>query len=199
MNYGILFEMSNIMLTAGSAFSIMLIAIVAHRVGRVYLNEVRTQKRHRTLLAVSLTPPVASMISAVVGLTQHKKNLRPLSDHDVELYSLLFAASERVNFYDMNNVLNGDPAVEEVRRNLIHSLNFLEELAQGIKTDIYDEEVAFERIGFIVPRVYDATQFFITTLRAEGSPFLYTSLEELAWRWGPKRIRRNEMTLREKL
>jgi hypothetical protein len=86
-----------------------------------------------------------------------------------------------------------DPHPEsKVNMNDIFSaLSYLENIATGIRAGVYDERLAFDRLGDTLPRFYFAVAKEIYFSRSEGgSPSLYVQLERLARDWkelSPKR------------
>jgi hypothetical protein len=64
------------------------------------------------------------------------------------------------------------------------ALSYLENIATGIRAGVYDERLAFERLGDTLPRFYFAVAKEIYVSRSEGgSPSLYVQLERLARDW----------------
>jgi len=74
---------------------------------------------------------------------------------------------------------------------IFSTLSYLENIATGIRAGVYDERLAFDRLGDTLPRFYFAVVKEIYLSRSEGgSPSLYVQLERLARDWkelAPKR------------
>lgn len=75
--------------------------------------------------------------------------------------------------------------------NIFSALSYLENIATGIRAGVYDERLAFDRLGDTLPRFYFAVAKEVYISRSEGgSPSLYVQLERLARDWqelSPKR------------
>lgn len=67
---------------------------------------------------------------------------------------------------------------------MFSALAYLENLATGIRAGVYDERLAFDRLGDALPRFYFAVAKNIYLSRSEGgAPSLYVHLERLARDW----------------
>lgn len=70
---------------------------------------------------------------------------------------------------------------------MFSALAHLENLATGIRAGVYDERLAFNRLGDALPRFYFAVAKQIYLSRSEGgAPSLYVQLERLARDWREK-------------
>lgn len=75
----------------------------------------------------------------------------------------------------------GDP---EMAGDVYAALSTLETLATGILADVYDEEIAYSRLGDSIPKFYDVVRRFIYESRSNyTSASLFVQLEQLARRW----------------
>lgn len=67
---------------------------------------------------------------------------------------------------------------------MFSALAYLENLATGIRAGVYDERLAFDRLGDALPKFYFAVAKDIYVSRSEGgAPSLYVQLERLARDW----------------
>lgn len=78
----------------------------------------------------------------------------------------------------------GSPAPKLEMPEIFSALAYLENLATGIRAGVYDERLAFDRLGDALPRFYFAVAKDIYLSRSEGgAPSLYVQLERLARDW----------------
>lgn len=67
------------------------------------------------------------------------------------------------------------------------ALAYFENLAIGIRAGVYDERLAFDRLGDVLPRFYFTIVKTVYQSRSEGTaPSLYVQLERLAREWRSK-------------
>ncbi|RWU18125.1 hypothetical protein DM813_26040 [Pseudomonas alkylphenolica] len=64
------------------------------------------------------------------------------------------------------------------------ALDYFENLAIGIRAGVYDERLAYERLGEALPKFYFAVVKLVYVSRSEGTaPALYIQLDRLARDW----------------
>jgi hypothetical protein len=75
----------------------------------------------------------------------------------------------------------------ELANDIYAALASLETLATGILSEVYDEDIAYARLGDSIPKFYEAIRRFIYESRsAYTSESLYVQLEQLARRWSER-------------
>ncbi|GLH47070.1 DUF4760 domain-containing protein [Pseudomonas lactis] len=67
---------------------------------------------------------------------------------------------------------------------VFRALDHFENLAIGIRTGVYDERLAYERLGQILPSFYFAVVKYVYVSRSEGTaPGFYIQIDRLAREW----------------
>lgn len=76
---------------------------------------------------------------------------------------------------------------------LFSALSYFENIATGIRTDVYDENLVFDRLGDTLPRFYFLVANNIYVLRSKGfAPSFYLHLERLSREWKERSPRKME-------
>lgn len=81
--------------------------------------------------------------------------------------------------------LGGDQTIQHSNFSKIFgALDYFENLAIGIRAGVYDERLAYERLGEALPRFYFSVVKLVYVSKSEGTaPALYIQLDRLARDW----------------
>ncbi len=83
-----------------------------------------------------------------------------------------------------NGYNRADSMRDENAREIFGALDYFENLAIGIRAGVYDERLAYERLGEALPKFYFTVVKLVYISRSEGTaPALYIQLDKLARDW----------------
>lgn len=157
MNIEIL-EIAALFASTISAVATLYMALQIAIFRRTYENESNAQKMQRTLDAVQLSSSIRKTMSEVVRRYDRSDGELSFSSYDPEFVDDIFVA-----------------------------LSALETLATGILSNVYDEEIAYTRLGDSILIFYHAIRRFVYKSREMNSAeSLYVQLDQLVRRWSDK-------------
>ena len=129
-----------------------------------------------------------------------RKAAQDLVDHmfRIRYYELVEALEEIssadgkiiVNMNDQDQTYSDvvhDGNKKRIRQHLRPLLGFCEEIALGVRHNIYDKDLAYDYFGFLAPSIFRWSEPFIKEVRQEAEDqTIYIEMEELGREWAKR-------------
>ncbi len=153
-----------LMISALSALATLYLAQQLSILRRTYLREAKASQMERTLRAVQLPPEISATIDSFLHRSRRGDEV----------------SFEHLSIDDYETSLE-----------VTNALEFLETLATGILSGVYDESIAYSRLGDRIVYFYEATKLFIYESQSQSLASLYVQLTQLARHWQSRTQRVN--------
>jgi hypothetical protein len=139
-----------------NAYAILFLVIEVRRLGRTYVSEAKAARMERTLRAIQLPSRISETIE--FSLKEKENHLKPMG-------------------------IRWKSDIDNISEATTEALEYLETLATGILSGLYDEDMAYSRIGNRVVFFYEKNKRFIYESQSLAGSDLYVQLTQLARNW----------------